>query len=228
MGQGGEVSATAFDVQDVMDNPVIVKIKEDLQAKKITIDEAEGLFKTAILHEPTLDDNTYVMFIRTGGTTVNQAFQTCITRGAVFDLNNSIMPNPIEPGFAEGITNIADAVGETKAAGKALISNGKALEDSEWFHRKLHIATNVFTSIDYYHDCGTKITIPIKVLSNDHLRSMMGKYVMVDDKPVLLNRKSVKQFKKGDVLNVRSIAFCRHSGSGVPIVTGKQIGRAHV
>ncbi len=216
LGQGGEVSATAFDVETLMSEPEILDLKQRLRNMEITIDEAELEFKQIILHSEKIQVTVFVMLARVGGVSVNQAFQTVITRGSVFDLNNQILPNPIEPSFAEGIVNPADALGENRGAGKSLLSNGKALENSEWFHRKLHISTSVKTDVGYLDDCGTDRLVPVKIQSSDHLRSMEGKYVMYDDKLVVLNRKVMKSFKKGDTVMMRSVAFCERFPASEP------------
>ena len=134
-GQGAEISALGYDILDVMDHPSMKSIKERIHSLEITIDEGEAEFKSLILEHEDFDSNTFALLARTGSVSVNQGFQTVIIRGSVFDLNNQILPNPVEASFADGLVNLADALGESKAAGKSLISNGRALEDSEWFHR---------------------------------------------------------------------------------------------
>ncbi len=223
LGQSGVLSATADDVREVMDFPAIKAIKEKLNNREITIDEAEVEFKTVILNPDNLPDNTLALLCRTDGVKVNQAFQTVLVRGNVFDLNNQILPNAIDAAYAEGITNLADSYGESKSAGKSLISNGKALEDSEYLHRKLHLTTNVVTSINHTQDCGSTTTVPIKLLTSDNAEALLGKYALIKDELVLLDFDNIKQFKKGDTVNIRSIAYCRNPSSGT--ICGKCYGK---
>lgn len=215
-GQGAEISALGYDILDVMDHPSMKSIKERIHSLEITIDEGEAEFKSLILEHEDFDSNTFALLARTGSVSVNQGFQTVIIRGSVFDLNNQILPNPVEASFADGLVNLADALGESKAAGKSLISNGRALEDSEWFHRKLHIVTSVVTDLHHQTDCGTTFTVPIKVLSRDMLSAMKGKYIVEEGKLVLLTDQTIKRYHKGDVLNMRSVKGCLTHKPGEP------------
>lgn len=216
-GEGGEISALAFDVTDVKNHPVVVSIQDRIISGDINIDEGEGEFKEFLLKNPDIENNTFAMLARTGAVSVNQGYQLVVTRGSVFDLNNQILPNPVVPGFAEGIANLADALGENRSAGKALISNGRALEDSEWFHRKLHITTSVVLDIKHQDDCGSTITVPMKITSSDMLRSMRGKYIVdADNKLVLLDNNTIKNFKRGDVIQMRSVVHCLSHETGKP------------
>lgn len=215
-GQGAEISALGYDILDVMDHPSMKSIKERIHSLEITIDEGEAEFKSLILEHEDFDSNTFALLARTGSVSVNQGFQTVIIRGSVFDLNNQILPNPVEASFADGLVNLADALGESKAAGKSLISNGRALEDSEWFHRKLHIVTSVVTDLHHQTDCGTTFTVPIKILSRDMLSAMKGKYIVEEGKLVLLTDQTIKRYHKGDVLNMRSVKGCLTHKPGEP------------
>lgn len=215
--QRGVVSASARDVQEVMDMEVISDIRTRYYDGKITIDEAEAEFKVAILSHPSLDNHNFPAMARTGDVSVNQGFQLMITLGNRFDINNSIFPNPIKPSYGEGIVNLADIIAENRSAGKALVSNGKALEDSEWFHRKLHLLANVVTGIQHQHDCGTTTTIPIKITSKAILRSLAGKYYYDEEEEKFLpmNRRRMKKFNLGDIVHCRTIEYCRSPG-GTP------------
>lgn len=215
IGQGGEISASATDVEEVISDPEIMDIKERLNRNEITTDEAEDEFKEVILHSETLPVNSPVMLSRTGGVSVNQGFQTMIRRGSVFDLNNQILPNQVKPSFAEGIVNAADALGENRGAGKALNSNGKALEDSEWFHRKLHITAGVIMKINYTDDCGTDRVVPVKLVDKAQAISLVGKTILKDNEFVLMTNKLAKEFHRGDTVYMRSVAYCEH-GPGTP------------
>ncbi|QGZ14384.1 terminase large subunit [Photobacterium phage PDCC-1] len=222
LGSPGVISATAEDVMEVFNHPKIADIRKRLRAGELTYDEAEEEFKQTVLRESTLDFSTFIMQARTGAVSINQGFQTFISRGACFDLNNRIMPNPIEPSFAEGITNLADILAESRSAGKALVSNGKALEDSEWFHRKLHLTTSPVKDIDHYTDCGTNTVIPIELKSKELINSLQGKYYHDEDGSVhLITRERVKKLKVGETIHVRSIQFCRNEKAPCAVCYGQ-------
>lgn len=217
-GQAGVVSATATDVTLVFDEPVIADIRNRLRAGEITTDEAETEFKHVVLNHSSLDGYIFIMQLRTGAASINQGFQTVITIGNRFDINNAIIPNPIVPPYAEGIVNLADVLAENRSAGKALNSNGKALEDSEWFHRKLHEVANPVMSVGHLEDCGTKTYIPYEITSMAFLKSLRGKWYFdeKEDKEMLVTRATQKRFKVGDTIHCRSIAFCKSGHAGKP------------
>ncbi|AUR80932.1 RNA polymerase beta subunit [Vibrio phage Aphrodite1] len=222
LGSPGVISATAEDVMEVFNHPMIADIRERLRRGEITYDEAEEEFKQTVLREPTLDFSTFIMQARTGAVSINQGFQTFISRGACFDLNNRIMPNPIEPSFAEGITNLADVLAESRSAGKALVSNGKALEDSEWFHRKLHLTASPVKDIDHYHDCGTTTVVPVSLKSKDLINSLQGKYYHDENGNLrLITRDEVKKLKVGETIHLRSMQFCRNEKAPCAVCYGQ-------
>lgn len=222
LGSPGVISATAEDVMEVFNHPMIADIRKRLLNYEISYDEAEEEFKHTVLHEPTLDFSTFIMQARTGAVSINQGFQTFISRGACFDINNRIMPNPIEPSFAQGITNLADILAESRAAGKALVSNGKALEDSEWFHRKVHLTASPIKDIDHYTDCGTTTTIPVVLKTKAVIQALHGKYYHDEDGNLrLVTRDRLKELKIGQVLNIRTMHYCRNAKAPCAICYGQ-------
>lgn len=217
MSEQSAISATAESVAEFMEDDGIMAIRDDILASKISIDEGEGLFSSYIREAPSLSNNTVALLARTGGVSVNQAYQKTVIRGGVFDLNNSIMPNGVMVPYAHGITNLADSLGERNAAGKALTNNGKALKDSEWFHRKLHILTSVISSINHMWDCGTKVCVPIKIANAAMASALQGKWRQLDDGSLeLIDHQTMWNIKAGDMIYVRSAAFCNSHLSGVP------------
>jgi len=217
MSEQSAISATAESVAEFMEDDGIMAIRDDILAKKITIDEGEELFSSYIREAPSLGQNTVALLARTGGVSINQAYQTTEIRGGVFDLSNAIMPNAVMVPYAHGITNLADSLGERNAAGKALTNNGKALKDSEWFHRKAHILTSVISSINHEWDCGTQLCVPIKVANAAMASSLQGKFRRFEDGRLeLIDSQTMWNIKAGEVIHVRSIAYCNSHLSGVP------------
>lgn len=211
------ISARAEDVSDLMNDPGVQQIAKDVKSGKINIIEGESIFAEYVNKTKTLDHNTMALLIRTNGVSVNQAYQTVIIRGDVFDLNNDILPNTIVDSYAEGIKNLADNVADSRASGMSLVANGKGLSDSQWFHRKTHLNTAVMRKLEYMEDCGTTTTLPFLVTSKSIARSLLGK-IGVDDKgnKYLIDKEFLGTIKSGDVLNIRSVAFCNSKIPGSP------------
>lgn len=209
------ISATAEDVVEAYDNEEVADIRRRIKAGKLGIDDGEELFTHVMLKSEALNFNTLALLVRTGGVSVNQAYQTLVVRGSVFDLNDGILPNPILDCYAEGITNLVDSMGDSKAAGVSLNTNGRVLKDSEWWHRKSHLYTAVLSGIAHLTDCGSTVGVPLVVTGRDMANSLLGKWrIMEDDSLELINYDTVKKIKAGDTVTVRSIAFCDHDTPG--------------
>lgn len=216
MSETSVISAMAESVDDLIEDPGIREIHRKVLDKEVTIDEGEELFSVYLKTSETLDYNTVALLARTGGVSINQAYQTAIIRGAVFDLDNTIMPNAVMARYADGITNLADAIGDNRGAGKALNSNGRALKDSEWFHRKIHLFTAIIHSIGHMQDCGSLDTVPLRIASTEMAKSLLGSYRVLEDNTIdLISVRNVKSIKAGDVVNLRSVGFC-NSITGTP------------
>ena len=211
------ISATAESVAELMEDEGMIDIRNKVRSLEITIDEGEELFGAYLKETQTLNHNTMALLARTGGVSVNQAYQKTIVRGAVFDLNNTINPNAVMSNYAEGVTNLADLVGDSRSSGKSLISNGKGLKDSEWFHRKIHIFSAVMHSIDHMEDCGSDALVPVKITSTEMAVSLLGKYRVLDSgEQQLISQKTVGTIKAGDTVQIRSVSFCRNGQNGKP------------
>lgn len=216
MSEEYAVSATAEDVMEVYDHKDIAKIRRRVKAGEITIDEGEDLFSDVMRNAPDLNHSVFTLLVRTGGVSINQGYQKLVARGAVFDLNNNILPNPIEDCYAEGIVNLTDSMGDSKAAGVSLDTNGAALSTSEWWHRKSHVFAAVMSTIRYTEDCGSPVHLPMTISDKAMAMSCIGKYMKGPNGPVLIDHAIVKTIKTGDVIEIRSVAFCDSGKQGQP------------
>lgn len=220
MSQRSAISASAESVGDLMRDPGVMQIRDDILNKVTSIDEGEDKFSAYVRKSPTLEHNVMALLARTGGVSINQAFQLSVIRGGVFSLNNTIHPNAVPVPYAHGNTNLADALGERNGAGKSLTNNGKALKDSELFHRKAHILTSVIKSLQYNWDCGTKICVPIKIGNLKTALGLRGKYRQLrNGQVVMIDNENVWDIKVGETVYIRSIAYCNSRISGVPCGT---------
>jgi len=220
MGEGSSLSASAESVGDLMADEGVMEIRDQILNKEISIDEGEDKFNLHIKAAESLDRNVMAMLARTGGVSVNQAYQLSVMRGGVFSLNNTIHPNAVSVPYAHGITNLADSLGEKNASGKALTNNGKALKDSELFHRKTHILTAVVRGMNFGWDCGTRICVPIKIASMNVAMGLRGKWQQMPAGNLqLIDNDNVWDIKVGETIWIRSVAFCNSRDAGVPCGT---------
>lgn len=132
MSERYAISATAESVAELMEDLGIMEIRDSILNNEVSTDDGEKIFADYIRTAETLDDNTMALMARTGGVTTNQAFQTTIIRGKVFDLNNTINPNAIKVPYAHGITKLGDALGERNSSGKAQPLTSRILTPTGW------------------------------------------------------------------------------------------------
>lgn len=214
------ISARAEDVSDLMHDEGVMKITEDVRSGKLSIIDGEGVFADYVKTAPSLDHNTMALLTRTGGVSVNQAYQTVVLRGNVFDLNNNILPNTIYDCYAGGVKNLADNIADSRTSGMSLVANGKGLSDSQWFHRKTHQHTAVMRGITKETDCGTKGVVSITVSGKQMARALLGKNAVLEDGTIqIIDEAFIKKVKAGDEINVRSVAFCETKDVGRPCGT---------
>jgi hypothetical protein len=217
MSERSILSARAECVDELMLDPGIVDIRNKVQSCEVSIDDGEQLFSEYIKTAESLNTNTVALMARTGGVSINQAYQLAIVRGAVFDLPNTILPNPIMSNYAEGIVNQTDVLGDGKSSGMSLISNGRGLKDSEWFHRKTHLATAVIQGILHTHDCGSNDLAEIRIASTEMAVAMLGKHRLLEDGQLeLIDHKTVRKIKAGETIAFRTIGFCNSGVDGMP------------
>jgi len=212
------ISVTSDDLIEIMEDPGIIDIKERVLSREITIDEGEHEFNYYMANSETLDNAKLALLCRTGGTSYNQAYQSVIVRGAVFDINNSIFPNPVMTSYAENITNLADSLAEKNSASKALVSSGPSLQKAEWFHRKNQLYAAVVAGVDHFVDCNPDLPVRIKIRSTEFLRACLGKY-MVDEKSgelTLITPAIIKSIKIDSTIFIRSIPFCSVENTAMP------------
>lgn len=217
MSERSIISARAECVDDLKMDPGIIEICEKVWNNEISIDEGEVLFSDYIRTAESLVGNTVALMARTGGVSINQAYQLAVARGNTFDLCNAIAPNAIMSNYAEGIVNQVDVLYDGKSSGMSLISNGRGLKDSEWFHRKTHLATAVIQGILHKVDCGSKDLAELRVASTEMAVALLGKHRLLDNgKLELIDHKTVKNIKIGETVAFRTIAFCNSGVDGMP------------
>lgn len=213
----GVVSATSFDINHCYKNPKIASLRQRVKTRETNLADALMEFEQIMMTDPDFDRSVFGLLYRTRAVSSVQSFQLVIARGDVTDLNSTILPNTVLDSYGDGITNLADSLADSKGAGFSLISNGSALKDSEWFHKKVHNLAQVVQGIKYQTDCGSTKGVKVKVISKEFRSSLAGKWQILDDGSTrLLYGDVLKEIKTGDFVKIRSIAWCNHGRTGRP------------
>lgn len=209
----GVVSARAMDVVHVYRHPPVADLKKRVKEGKTNLADAAKEFEQIMMTDPEFDKSVFGLLYRTRAVNPTQSFQLVIARGDVFDLNNVILPNTVMTSYADGITNLADSLGDSKGAGFSLISNGSALQDSEWFHKKIHNVSQVVQGVRYQTDCGSTTGPVLKIISKEFKKSLVGRWTINEDGTnTLLTYEELKKIETGDVIRIRDIAWCHDAG----------------
>lgn len=151
-------------------------------------------------------DNGIKKLARLGLLNKGNVLQFAGLRGFCSDIDKSVFKFPVDTCFAEGMNNMYDLGIESRAASTADIMSEEPLEQSEYFNRRIQLATSVILGVDYTrHSCTGFVTIPFLVLEGDYTL-LKGKYHMVDGQPVLIW--DTIDDLIGKVIQLRSIMGC--------------------
>lgn len=217
VGEHGVVSARSIDVKIIHFHPKMQQIKKERLEGKMTQEEAMIVFDRVLLNEPDFDTSVFALLYRTKTLDRIQSYQMIIERGSVFDINNAVLPFNIDTSYCEGNINLADSIGDSKGAGFSLISNGAALQDSEWFHMKIHNLAQVVKSVKYGTDCGSTKGCVVTIISKDFRESLMGRYIFDENGvPELMHKDTIHKLQIGKVYKMRDVAWCHDSADGKP------------
>lgn len=208
------VSARSTEILEVRKHPRVADLKERVMNRQVHMADAAKEFEEIMMTETAFNKMVFALLYRTRSVSAVQSFQLVISRGDVTDLNQTIMPNTVLNSYSDGITDLADSLADSKGAGISLISNNGALQDSEWFHKKVHNLGQNIRKIRYQADCGSTVGVIVKVISKEFRNALVGKYrIMQDGTSVLLHKETLESVKTGDVVTLRSIAWCHHGSS---------------
>jgi len=212
MNLGAYVTTTdVMDNIDLIDDPVIKEIRSNLKPTSDSIADAYQRTLERLLDPNALKTNRVAWLIKAKLVSPGQLLQGIVARGFVKDLNKQIFPNAILDGYIEGIGQILDSLQESRSASFAATANGKPLEDSEWFHRKIQLASAVIQRSHFNTDCGSTRAVPYRIPSKGVLNNLLGKYyINSQGQTCILTEESKGLFKPGDVIRLRSPMFCQH------------------
>lgn len=214
-------SVSLYDLVEIFEAPEIVQAKENYnlvcidsnynehlvseEIKKIYNSVSSVLYKNANY----LSHNGIKKLCIEGLVNTGQMLQLIGPRGYVKDIDGIVFPYPIDVGYGEGLTTIYDSITESRSASYANIMTTDPLQQSEWFNRKVQLATTIIMDYDDMGECGCNgyVTIPFLVEPEDYIL-LKGKYHMVDNLPVLI-WDTIDDIV-GTVIELRTITGCGH------------------
>lgn len=177
-------SISILDYLDVMDHPKVkaandrVKLGKRVTSREIaeTYDEITEILKTdeSLSGNPISDAFKYKLV------SIGQILQDIGPRGFVSDVDSHIFSFPIRVGYAEGMSDLADYIAESRTGTTAEIMTGDPMRDSEYLNRLMQMSVSRVKKI-HYGDCGTDITFPWAIKAEKHLKDMYGIYYVNEE-----------------------------------------------
>lgn len=209
-------TASLHDIVEILDDPKIAKAKSEYMDLTVSSDYDGTKIRPAIsgVHE-VIDDVLYkdTVSLPTNGikklctadiVSKGQLLQLIGPRGYVKDIDGRVFPYPVDVGYAEGLSTLYDSSIESRSAARALFMNQAPLQDSEYFNREMQLLASSLHSC--VGECCTGFTTLTYLVQAQDEQLLDGKYMMVDDVPVLING-SIDELV-GKAVQLRTITGC--------------------
>lgn len=207
----------AFHMQEVVDNPDIVAIKEKLRNGEATIAETNSGVISVLRNDPKLRNNIFSKTVRNGLANNTQLAQCFGVRGQVTEVDDYIIPRPVLSGFAEGLRNMFEYFAESRTAAGALMYAENPLQDSEYMARRLHFLVMTILRINDT-DCGSRDYVDFfvrgketeagRVTYQGDLENLEGKY-MLNASGGLSAIKATDKHLEGTTVKLRDSIYCK-------------------
>ena len=168
----------AVDFVEVLKNPEIQEIKNNIQPKPEYIDNAYRLMKKKIKELPPT--NKFVLAYRSKAINENQANQSIGPRGFVSDLDRHVFRYPVLTGYIEGLNTLYDIMVDSRTAAKSLSAQDNDIRTSEYSSRKIQLL-NVCVENILPVDCGSTDYRPFFIESDKVLGLLEGTYYKEND-----------------------------------------------
>jgi hypothetical protein len=218
-----EEDVTSIDILDfieVIDHPVIKHANDSTEARPESIEKTYAIIIDTLNNDSSLDHNSLAAAVRARLVNPNQLMQCVSVRGFTTEVDGHIFSVPVMSNYTKGLRQLYEYAADSRSAAKALYFSEAALQDAEFFARRLQLLTMNIERIDY-SDCGStehiswKIKPPQtkengKLVYPGDLVFMVGKYyldettgeykVITGDDPSLYDK----------TIKFRSVNHCRH------------------
>lgn len=207
-------SISILDYLDVMDHPKVKAANDRVKnAKRVT---SKDIFKTyaeiteVLKSDESLKDNPLSVAFNHKLVSIDQILQDIGPRGFVSDIDSHIFKHPIRVGYAEGMSDLADYIAESRTGTTAEIMTGDPMRDSEYLNRLLQMSVSRVKHI-YKGDCGSTKTFPWVIDTLGKLQDMDGIYYLNEEtgeqEPIVPSK---HKHLVGKEIQVRLVYGCQH------------------
>lgn len=188
---------------------------DTVSAKNAVRDRNQARMKEIIMNDD--HDNSYKEFLEAGsGININQLGEVVLQIGYKPNQYGTVISYPIYRSFLQGFNEIKQLFIDAIGARTALFTSKVQVRKSGYFNRKINSLTSDL-KLDLrpdHEDCHTKHFVSYKVTSQKELDMINGRYIMVDDKPYLVNHNQDTDLI-GQTVDLRSPITCAAEGNGI-------------
>lgn len=218
-----EADIMSIDILDFIEVSEYPTIKNAVDSVQPTYDSIDALYKTVrtcLDTEPELDNNNLALAVRSGLVNANQVNQCIAVIGFRTEVDGAFLPTPVLTNFVKGMYDPYELLAESRSGAKSLYLSDGALQDAEYFARRLQLLCMTIEKIDYV-DCGTTrylewyVKPPVKnergkVIYAGDLNFMVGKYYLDEESGRLSTIVGNEEHLFGKTIKLRSAIFCQH------------------
>lgn len=202
-------SSNILHLVELINYPPIRDLRTNTPINQRSIMDIQKTIGKILKTDPALRDNQTCRFLRTGLTKESQVVKCIGPWGYPRDIDEYVFPLPIIRGYAEGIRSFRDTLLESRTASKALHLAGPALQNTEYFSRRVTIAG---MQLERLHrvDCGSTEYQHKLILSQEMLKLHEGKWYYDKETKSLKDLKRTDTHLIGKLLKFRYVGGCQH------------------
>jgi len=183
------------EVENLPDEPILGEIKFKKLVDK-TIEKMKD--EKSVL---------YNIYISGSRASKDQIKQVVVARGYIANDRNIVLKKPIKSNLMQGLSE-EELFVSSFGARKGLVDKTDFTPVSGYLERTMVMNSSFIDTNKFINDCKTKNTLNIKVFSELHALSLIGRYVVVNGKLVKITKKNYKEFINKKI-KLRSPIYCK-------------------
>ena len=218
-------SITVNDLLEIQMVPELLEAIKDVNVKRDypSVTRTYEVLDKIIRTDKRFTNNVISKGYISGAINANQVKQLLASRGYIAELNKTIFKYPIASSFTLGMSNIYELAIESRSGAKALEMSHKAIQDSEYFARKLQLITMIVERL-VDGDCGSKEYLSwyvrpkddtqkyhlpnVEISQKSDLPNLLGKYYLNEETGQEEMITSKHTHLEGKTIKLRSALNC--------------------
>lgn len=211
-------SIDILDFMQVVDSDIIAKANLEVEHTSESITKTYNEILRGLSEDKTIFNNPLAKASRSGIVSSGQLLQCIGPRGFLTDTDSTQFKKPILRSYISGFREFHDSLIESRSAAKSLIFSKNALQQAEYFSRRLQMMDQIVRNL-HHGDCGSTeyliwhVSPPIiengKTINGGDLPNLIGKHYLDDDgilKIITIDDKHLID----KTLKLRTVLECKH------------------